>query len=286
VPPHAQEQEAKQSLLRIIVREPLVHFVLIGTAIYLLWNCLESRRYVIDVQPEDIQGIVATYQKQFGSTPTPTQLKALIDSYITEEIYVREGTALGLDRNDEIVRRRIAQKYEFLQSDQSVPRQPSDRELEVWFEAHRNAYRLPEKSNFEHLYFAMDSRGEAQARAAAQAALPQLRKSEPVAADAFPAPLISQALTRDEVERLFGNAPIAVAVFTVPLRRWTGPIRSGFGWHDIFVRERIPAQVPAFEAVRDRVRNDMKVAEQEANNRRAHAKLLARYHINRADMPQ
>lgn len=281
-----QHHHGMLPLLRSLARDPLIHFVLIGAAIYLIWQHLESRRYVIDIRADDVQRIANTYQKQYGSPPTPLQMQALIDGYIREEIDVREGMALGLDRNDEIVRRRIAQKYEFLQSDRSVPRQPSDQELKAWFDAHQDSYLVPEKRNFEHRYFAMDNHGDTAARAAAQAALPRLRKAEPIAADTFPAPLISPALTRDEVERLFGNGPFAAAVFAAPLKQWTGPIRSGFGWHDIFVTEQIPAQPATFEAIRDRARSDMMAAQREANSRRSRAALLARYRINRADLPQ
>lgn len=280
------KQQGQRSLLKSFAREPLVHFVLIGLAIFLVWQHLESRRYVIDVRSEDIRQIAATYQQQYGSTPTSAQLKALIDGYIREEIYVREGVALSLDRNDEIVRRRIAQKYEFLQSDRSVSRQPSDQELKAWFETHQDTYRAPEKRSFEHRYFAMDNRGDAEARTAAQAALSRLRKSEAIASDAFPAPLMTQALTYDEVERLFGNDAFAAAVFRAPLLQWSGPIRSGFGWHNILVKEQMPAHVPAFATVRDQVRNDLMAAQREANNRRLRAELLARYRIDRAELPQ
>ena len=108
-------------------REPLSHFLAFGILIFIVAHALEARsqRYRIDVSPAQVTRIVNSYAQQYGAAPDPAQVRTMVDNYIREEIYLREGLALGLDQDDEIVRRRIAQKYDFLQQDVAVPRLPA-----------------------------------------------------------------------------------------------------------------------------------------------------------------
>ena len=94
-PPEKNNAEDKRFFLSAVVREPFVHFVLIGTVIFLGLQHMQSRRYVIDAASEEIQRIAATYQKQYGSAPAPAQMQTLVDAYIVQEVYLREGMFRG-----------------------------------------------------------------------------------------------------------------------------------------------------------------------------------------------
>ena len=281
-------KRSQRNLLSGVLREPLTHFLLFGALIFALAHWIESRsqRYVITIGPADLARIENSYIQQYGSAPTPAQLRTMVDNTVREEIYLREGLALGLDRNDEIVRRRIAQKYQFLQADMATPRAPGDSELRRWFGAHTAEFAEPARRSFDHRYFAIDLRGEGAARALAAEAAARLAKGQGAPqGDEFPGPKVITRLARDDVERLFGNADFARAVFAARPGQWVGPYRSGFGWHVLRVTQNEPEKPRSFASAR----NDALIAWQEqdraARNDGVYRRLLARYIINRADRP-
>ena len=155
-----------RQVLRATAREPLVHFLLIGLAILAVSRHSDARatRYAIDMTPAATARLVTAYQQQYGSLPSGDQLHTLVDDAIREEVYLREGVDLGLDRDDEIVRRRIAQKFSFLRQDAVTPPSPTDAELRAWYASHLARYRHPAKRSFDQLYFAMDRVGDDAAR--------------------------------------------------------------------------------------------------------------------------
>lgn len=273
-----------------VAREPLVHFVLLGLVILVASRFFDARatRYTIDVTPAATARLIATYEQQYGSQPSVDQLHTIVDDAIREEIYLREGIDLGLDRNDEIVRRRIAQKFSFLRQDATAPPEPGEADLRAWYVRHAAAYRQPAKRSFDQLYFSIDKVGEdaARRRAAAQLANLAPGASPPLGvADVFPGPSDVRSLSRDEVSRLFGGDAFAQAVFAAPVGRWTGPLRSGFGWHLVRVTEQAPPVQRSFAEAEPDVRRDWTQAQRDARNSADYRHLLARYHVRRADRP-
>lgn len=272
---------------RAVRREPLTHFLLFGILIFIVAHVIEARskRYTIEVGEGDIARIVNSYQQQYGSPPSPDQVHTMVDNYIREEIYLREGLALGLDRNDEIVRRRVAQKYDFVQQDMATPREPTEAELAQWFAANQARFALPEKRSYEHVYFAIDQRGDTAARDLASAALAGLRGGEQVAGDAFPGPQLVRNLSEADSGRLFGGTDFARLVFTAAPGTWYGPVRSGFGWHLVRVSEVEPGRQRSLAEAHDDVRAAWIEADRLARNGRRYAALQGRYTISRADRP-
>lgn len=274
--------------LHPLLREPLFHFFIIGLAIFALAHWLEARstRYVITIGAAEIARIKTSYTQQYGTPPDATQMRKMIDGSIREEIYLREGLALGLDRNDEIVRRRIAQKYQFLQADMATARQPSDSELRGWFAAHRADFTLPATRSFDQIYYAIDRRGEAAAKALATAAAARLAHGQPPpAADDFPGPRSVTRLGQDDVDRLFGGQGFAAAVFAAPTGRWVGPLRSGFGWHLVRVTAAAPAHSRDFDAAHDDALRAWQEQDRADRDAAAYQHLLAHYTVRRADQP-
>jgi len=274
--------------LHPLLREPLFHFFIIGLAIFALAHWLEARstRYVITIGPAEIARIKTSYTQQYGTPPDATQMRKMIDGSIREEIYLREGLALGLDRNDEIVRRRIAQKYQFLQADMATARQPSDSELLGWFAAHRADFTLPATRSFDQIYYAIDRRGEAAAKALATTAAARLAHGQPPpAADDFPGPRSVTRLGQDDVDRLFGGQGFAAAVFAAPTGRWVGPLRSGFGWHLVRVTATAPAHSRDFDAAHDDALRAWQEQDRADRDAAAYQHLLAHYTVRRADQP-
>lgn len=270
-----------------VLREPLTHFLVFGIAIFAVAHLIEARskRYTIDVAPADITRLVNSYAQQYGSEPGPAQLHTLVDNYIREEIYLREGLALGLDTNDEIVRRRVAQKYDFLQQDMAVPREPTDAQLKAYYDAHRADFTRPQKRSFDQVYFAIDQRGEAAARQLAGDALARVQRGDTVSGDPFPGPQFISNLARDDVSRLFGGKDFAAKVFNTPKGQWAGPFRSGFGWHLVRVTSDQPAKPLSFTEAREAAKAAWTEADRRERNASSYKALVRRYSIERADLP-
>lgn len=269
-------------LLGRILREPLTHFVAIGIAIFAVSHVIEERqsRYTIAVSDADLTRIANTYTQQYGASPSPQQMRTMVDNQVREEIYLREGLALGLDRNDEIVRRRIAQKFDFLQQDQAAPREPLEAQLLGWYDGHKARFTEPARRSFEQHFYSPDQRGDAAARALAASAAKALGAGQAVQpGDSFPGPGTAVALTGDEIERVFGGTGFGAAVLAAPVGRWSQPLRSGFGWHVIRVTEARPAHERSFDEARADVRRDWIEADRQARNNAVWQALRARYAV-------
>jgi hypothetical protein len=271
-----------------IFREPLAHFVLVGLVLFLAANAYRRANdiYRIEITPERVAALGLSYQQQFGAPPTPAARAALLQRYIDEEVLFREGLAMGLDRGDEIVRRRVVQKMQFLQQDLQTPRDPSEHDLRSWYNSHLSQYAMPPRVNFTHIFFSPDKGGDPAAQARARAVLASLNGAvtrAPERGDNFPDLYDYAAFGPNEAARLFGATSLAQALFTAPTGRWVGPYQSGYGWHLLFISARRPPLTPPFDAVRDQVRNDWLAADASEKNRRAFEALKARFTVVRQD---
>ena len=176
-----------------------------------------------------------------------------MESRVREEILYREALALGLERGDTIIKRRLAQKMEFLADDLSAVRDPSVEELRAWYSRNPARFADPGRRSFRHLYFSADRRGDRAQQDAARA-LAKLGRT-PAGATALSAigdPFMFQEhyadRTAEQVAAIFGSH-FAAAVRQLPVGTWQGPIESGLGWHLVFVDTLIPGRVPPFEEV-------------------------------------
>jgi peptidyl-prolyl cis-trans isomerase C len=271
--------------LIFVAYEPFFQFIALGLLIWLGLAYIESmnQRYVIHVGSVQLQRLAIAYQQQYGQPPAAEQLRQLADRYITEEIFLREGLALNLDKDDEIVRRRIAQKFDFLQTDLAVPAPPAPDVLESWFQVHELRYVTPSRVAFTQIYFSADGDGDDAAQARAKRVLLQLLDSRtrraPSVGDSFPGPADLGALAPDAAERLFGKSELSEKIFTAPVGQWFGPVRSGYGWHLIYVTQKKPPELPHLDVIRSRVLADYLEEQRQILNAQAFEKLRAKYRI-------
>jgi len=245
---------------------------------------VDDRRYRIDVDAAQVSRLADGYAHQFGTKPTRKQLASLVDRYVQDEIAFREGSAMGLARDDEIVRRRIVQKYEFLTTDLAQPLPPSDADLAKWFAAHASAYRSPTRTSFVHIFFASDRVGDEAARRRAEQLLPTLgnNATDPVGGDPFPGPAEANNLTPAEMERIFGHSPLAAALPTMATGRWNGPYRSGYGWHVVFVTDHLASATRSLTEIRDQVVSDYLAEKSKRLNDASVARVRQRYDVHYA----
>lgn len=269
-------------------REPLVHFILIGLALFGVWSWQHRGRSGIEPSHEialtfdDLRAIDLSFESQWHRPPTIEELNAMVESKVQEEILYREGLAMGLDKDDVIVKRRMAQKMQFLAEDVAAAHEPSSSELQAWFAQHSDKFALPGRASFRHLFFSFDKRGQnAQGDAAAMLAkLTGQPESTPLAAlaDRFMFQDYYAERTPVDLAKEFGPS-FAVKVFKLQPRSWQGPVESGFGWHLVFVESVIPGRIPAFEEMEPEVKTAWLGYEKEKAWREAYARLRKRYTV-------
>jgi len=269
-----------------LLREPLVHFFVAGLVLFAAYEHHRAATdlYRIEITPERVGQLVAGYRAEFGEAPSRRRLDELVDHYVDEEVLYREGLARKLDRDDEIVRRRIVQKMQFLQQDLAAPAEPSEAELVAYYQRHRAEYAAPATVSFSHVYFADGAGGPQAGRRRAQAVLAGLSEAierAPERGDSFPDLYDYSGFGQDAARRLFGDSELSRSLFTAPTGRWAGPFRSSYGWHLVRVQSVAPAAVPPFEAVRPQVRDALLAERQEAANRSSFAALKGRFTVVR-----
>jgi peptidyl-prolyl cis-trans isomerase C len=270
-----------------ILREPLVHFLTIGALLFGLYGAVRGRpepaSNTITVSATQISLFQEQWRQQQGRPPTPADLQWLVDQYIREEVLSREAKALGLDRDDTIVRRRLAQKMDFLVADVAALTEPSDEDVQKFFTAHVEQYREPVKLSFTHIYFNPDNR-RGHARQDAERALARLRAEKPPPpraperGDHFMLSADYAQRSQMEVARDFGQA-FAEQLFTTPLGQWQGPLDSGYGVHLVRIQERLAATVPEFETVRGKVKDDFVTHQRQEASENTYQRLREHYTI-------
>ncbi len=244
----------KKSLLRLL-REPLLHFAIIGGLIFLLYSLTENIQKtsndVIVVTTARIDQLAAEYKSVWNELPTASELDQLIEEHIREEVYYRGALELGLERDDAVVRRRLKQKMEFLMDTGSYLQEPSAEELKVFYADNEEAFRSVPRLAFEQIYFGTSPGPEdiTQSLSALQAD-PDADPGEMGERTLLPAHLGLSPPTA--IDGVFGQG-FFDQLIELPTGVWAGPIASAYGTHLIRILESLPAQTPALEEVRDAV---------------------------------
>jgi hypothetical protein len=272
-----------------LISEPLAHFFLAGAVLFAAFSFLEKEpesvadQKQIEINADDIRQIAVSWLSQGRSPPTADQLQSLVDQKVTEEVLFREGVALGLDRNDEIIKRRVAQKMDFLAADVAALQEPSNAELREWFSQNSSRFALSPHASFRHLYFSPDRRGKA-ARSDAMSALgviagkPAASPEVAAVADPFMLRNYYGDSTPDQMVKEFGPG-FAANLFTLKPGSWQGPVQSGYGWHLVWIDAMKPGRVPAFEEVEADVKSAWIDARYQEVKRSAVEEMRSRYTV-------
>lgn len=264
------------------LREPLLHFLLAGFALFAIYGGLhepaensDPRR--IEVTLDDLRRIEISWFARWQRPSTEAEMRGLIEEHVKEEILYREALALGLEKGDTIVRRRLAQKMDFVIEDVAALREPAPGEVEAWFARNLDQFASPPLVTFRHLYFASDKRG-AGAQGQASKVLTTLTGPEANAGDAFMFQSAYAEQSPEQVARVFG-AKFASGLFQEKTGAWRGPLESGYGWHLVWIDALTPSQPPPFETVAAQAKAEW-LSEQRTEAKRATFEALkARYEV-------
>ena len=270
--------------LQKVLREPLLHFVVLGAGLFVLFGVVggpaEERPEQIVVTEAQIGNLAELFDRTWRRPPTREELDGLIEDHIEEEILYRQALALGLERDDTVIRRRLRQKMEFISEDVAPPAEPTEAELRTFLDEHADRFGAPWQVSFAQVYLSPDRRG-ANARSDAEYLLVALNtgKSDPAkASDPFLLEQDYTDLAAQDVGRLFGEA-FAAQLAELPVGRWSGPVESGYGLHLVLVHNRTPARQPDLAEVRDAVANEWRAVRQEEVNRAFYDGVRANYEV-------
>jgi len=248
--------------LKRFLREPLFHFAAVGALIFAFFVAINDTDRAsaerIVITPERIDQLATGFSSVWKRTPSEDELSALIDEDIREEVYYREAVALGLDKNDVIVRRRLRQKMEFLTDTGAYLLDPPAGELETYFAANEQAYREGPRVALEQIYL-----GKSPTPEAAKRSLSALRSGREIS----PSSLGERSLLPAQlhlsppngIDDVFGKG-FFDRVEEFPPGAWSGPVASAYGVHLVRILESLPARTPPLEEVRDAVLRDWKEA--------------------------
>lgn len=271
------------------LREPLVHFLLLGALLFVVYGAIQRGRAAgpassqIVLTLDDLRQLQIGFAARWERPPGPQEMVALVENRVREEVLYREALTMGLDKDDTIVRRRMAQKMEFLAEDVAGAHEPTSEELKAWFDKNTALFANPPRVSFRIVYFSPDRRGPHAKEDAARAMgkLSGKPASWPGAeslGDPFMFPGYAADRTPDQVAKDFGP-PFAKALFAQKPGAWTGPIESGYGWHLVFIDSLIPARTSAFEEVEPDVKTAWLSAQKAEAWDKAYKAMRAKYEV-------
>jgi len=266
--------------MRRILREPLVHFLALGALMFALYAVVADRNRdpdAIVVGQGQVDMMAAVFERTWQRAPTADEMKTMIDGYVRDEIFYREGVAMGMDRGDQLIRRRVRQKVEFFaESINGVP-EPADAQLQAYLDAHPDLYAAPARVTFRQVYLGTE----------ADADMPQLLAHLNELGDSDAVQELGRATQLDarmdlahetDIARAFGRQ-FAQALVAMPPGEWRGPIASEYGLHLVRVSQREDARAVELAEVRGLVERDWLRGELAAANERYYAGLHDRYPV-------
>ncbi len=270
-----------------LLREPLAHFLIIGAAIFGLYSLTSEaeeaeREGRIVVAAAEVDQLRTLWERQWQRPPTEEELEGLIEARIREEVLYREALAMGLDRDDTVIRRRLVQKLEFLTEDLAAAREPTEIELAAYFVANKERYRVAPRLSFSQIYFNPDRRGLFVEREAGLV-LAGVRDGPETAAvsDLGDRTMLGERYRRQtpqEIAAVFGQE-FAEALLRLKPRVWCGPIASGYGVHLVRVEERVEGHLPSLAEAAEEVRADWAYDQRRQTNDAIFARLFAHYEV-------
>ena len=271
-----------------LLREPLLHFMFIGAAIYLLYGVFaepvrEADDKTIVVSAGEIEWMQTSWQKRWNRPPTAQEFDGLIQQYIKETVLYREALTMGLNQHDQVIRRRLAQKLEFLARDLVALTPPTEEELQAYFAEHRFRYQEPALYTFTQVFIDPDTRGDTTLADAAVIKANLIAQGDAIEdpgalGDDFMLQNYYPEKDKVEIQKLFGSG-FAESLIELSPGQWHGPVLSGYGVHLVYVSNISEPPAPVFAEVRERVVQDWTTDRSEELNNKFYANLREQYTV-------
>jgi len=271
--------------MRKLLKEPLVHFLALGAVLFgigiLRGDAAGPTSNRIDITPGVTERLLEGFRRTWQRPPTEDEFRGLMEDYLKEEVLYREALAMGLDRGDQIIRRRMRQKLEFLTADVVESIEPTEEELQAHLDADPDLYRQEAIISFSQVYF-QERSDVANARARALSMLQDLKRNPHTDPETIGDPFMFPAVHRDMSERdlwgVFGEE-FAAQLVELPLGEWSGPVTSAFGLHVARLDALDPGRASRLAEVRDAVYRDLVSQRTREVDQRYFEGLLSQYTV-------
>jgi hypothetical protein len=271
--------------MKKLIREPLVHFLALGAILFGIGlargDATSPSTNRIAVTPGVVERLIEGFRLTWQRSPTESEFQGLVTEYLKEEVLYREAIEMGLDRNDQIIRRRMRQKLEFLTADLVESIEPGEEDLQAYLDANADRYRQEALVSFQQVYL-REQREAEQQRTRALAILEELRTNAAANPEEMGDPFMHPASHREMRERemfsVFGDE-FAAQVVELPVGEWSGPITSAFGLHIVRVEMLVPGRPSVLAEVRDAVYRDLVSDRTREAEERYFDGLLAQYSV-------
>jgi hypothetical protein len=270
-----------------IIKDPLLHFLVLGAGLFFMYSAIDrsddaaNQRIVVD-QYRGLR-LAEQFQRTWMRPPTHQELMNMAEEFVKEEILYREALALGLDKDDLVIRRRLRQKMEFISSDLVEPKAPSETELHAYLDANREKFRLPDRYSLEQVYLNPNN-DSSDVLQKAEFLLTSLNASHGLSFDLTSIgdftllPHQVESLTGPEVANIFGKA-FAKYIEDAPVGQWSGPYESNFGVHLVRILNRELGQIPAMADIRRLIEREWYAEYRQAANDAYYRELRSSYDI-------
>jgi hypothetical protein len=271
-------------LIARLLREPLLQFLALGAMLFALYGVGKRSADAperIVVSASRIANLGDGFARTWRRPPSEQELQGLIEDYIRDEVFYREGRAAGLERDDLVIRRRVRQKMEFLAEDMSAAA-PSDEQLAAYLAANPERFRTEDRITFHQVFLSATWRANTLESDSKQVASVLGRADGAVDATALGDPFLLgdefRSVSPSNLTSIFGEY-FSKRIAAMETGRWQGPISTGFGQHFVLISERISGGSPALDAVRPAVRREWANAQRLEAEQKLYASLRGRYEI-------
>lgn len=272
------------AIMQALFKEPFVHFLALGALLFAgsaIFGGPADRDTEIEVSTPEVERLVKIMASEQNRMPNDLETQGLVAAHIREEVLYREAVRLGLDQGDTIIRRRLAQKMQFMINDLAEPELPSDAKLEAWFSSNTERFAEQETRSFTHIYFSPETHGDG-IFAIAEQGLSSVKSGDNWEALGDPFMLQRQfgSLSQRDTSELFGPA-FAKSVFGLDASGWHGPVGSAFGLHVVRIDAISDGAVPDFETVRAKVAQAWSDETRRKDNEKRITDLIDKYEITK-----
>ncbi len=276
----------KHSRLHILLREPLLHFLVIGAGLFFLFSQINNTQVETDhriiITQANLDRLATLWLKRMGRPPSAQEREQQVEHYIREQVLYREAMTMGLDQDDVIVSRRLAQKMEYLFNDLSFIPEPSETELVTFLSEYASQFTMPATITFSQIFLDPRERNQ-EINKDAEQLLEQLKETKTIVdtinlGDRSLLPYKFTEERQNEINSMFGAA-FTNQVFSLPISSWQGPVASEYGLHLIYITARTENRLPSLAEIRDRVASEWRSTKQHEANEIFYQSLYQRYEI-------
>ena len=271
--------------MKRLFKDPLFHFLLIGSLLFAIFELSPDQQTgeePIRVSQADIEALSANFTRTWQRPPTERELSGLVEEKVRDEIAFREAVAMGLDQEDLVIRRRLRMKLELLLEDMASLAPPTEQDLQTFLEQNRDSFRRQPMFSVKQIYLNPETHGADTETAIARMG-EQLAGAGPEAVlklkgDATMLPAELPLSSANVIARYFGR-PFSEALVTLETGVWTGPVRSSYGYHFVYVDERVEGRDPELDEVREGVMREWSARQRRDVKENTYAELRQRYSV-------